>query len=260
MSIGDLIYSKARTGNNFKIENDTVGYNRARGILVKASNGTIKNNYVRGCMLAGVVLAPEFYWMEAGCSSNVEISNNLISKCQFEASNWGKNQAGALTVTSLNGSKAITAAGGFSNISIHDNTITGSPRPNVVLTSISGYSFYNNQLTPDLVMVRQHGKNYGVTNTADVWTLNLSGLQSVVTSNTDLKDDNFTFKFNANSLSIENKEAKRLKLQVYSLSGVLLQTTSFTNQTNLEFTNFSHGVYIIQISGEGILLNRKIVI
>ncbi|MEI6751971.1 MAG: fibronectin type III domain-containing protein [Paludibacter sp.] len=260
LSIGDLIYSKARTGNNFKIENDTVGYNRSRGILVKASNGTIKNNYVRGSMEAGIVLAPEFYWMEAGCSSNVEISNNLISKCMFEASSWGQSQAAPLTVISFNGSKAISAAGGFTNISIHDNIITGCPKPNVVLTSINGYSYYNNQLTPDLTMVRQHGKNYGITNTDDVWTSNLSGLQSVVTNKIDLKDDNFTFYFNSNSLSVEYKEAKLLKLQLFNVNGLLLQTTAFTKQTNIELNNYPHGVYIIQISTEGILLNRKIVI
>jgi Fibronectin type III domain len=260
INIGDLIYSKARTGNNFKIENDTVGYNRSRGILVKASNGTIKNNYVRGCMMAGIVLAPEFYWMEAGCSSNVEISNNLISKCWFGASSWGNNQSAPLTVVSLNGAKAITAAGGFSNISIHDNIITGSPRPNVMLTSINGYSYFNNQLTPDLSMVRQHGKNYGVSNSADLWTMNLSGLQAVVTNKKDTMDENLVFQLKSNALYIENKDSKQLKLQLYSLSGVLLKKTSFTKQTNLEFTNFTHGVYILQITGEGIVLNRKVVI
>jgi hypothetical protein len=260
LSIGDLIYSKARTGNNFKIENDTVGYNRARGILVKASNGIIKNNLVRGCMLAGVVLSPEIYWMEAGCSSNVEISSNQISNCMFNSTSMGQIQAGALTVVSLNGARAITAAGGFSNISIHDNTITGSPKPNVVLTSIYNYSFYNNMLTPDLAMVRQHGKNYGVTNTDDIWTKNLSGLQAVVTKNIEFKNDNLTFQFNSNSLFIENKESKQFKIQIFTVNGVLLQSTSFIKQSNVVLSNYPHGVYIIQITGEGVLLNRKIVI
>ncbi len=258
ISVGDLIYSKARTGNNFKIENDTVGYNRARGILMKASNGTIKNNFVRGCMLGGIVLAPEFYWMEAGCSSNVEISNNLISRCMFEASSWGQSQAAPLTVISFNGSKAISAAGGFSNISIHDNAIIGCPKPNVVLTSIYGYSYYNNQLTPDLMMVRQHGKNYGITNTDDFWSLNLAN--PLTTSISTYNDQRVRLSVLNKSLMIDTLDERRSKVVVVNINGTEVYRGFISSKERINNLNLSNGTYIVKISNQAFTIIKKIVI
>ena len=258
LSIGDLIYSKARTGNSFKIENDTVGYVRSRGILVKASNGTIKNNYVRGCMLGGIVLAPEFYWMEAGCSSNVEISNNLISKCMLQATSMGQSQAAPLTVISLNGSKAISATGGFTNISIHDNTITGSPKPNVVLTSIYGYSYYNNQLTPDLTAVRQHGKNYGVTNTDAFWSINLANpltteIQNQHTENVSLVVQNEAF-------FVKSIKEDIWHVQIYNVNGMMIYSRIVKSGEEISRRNLYSGTYIVKIMSQSTSLVKKIVV
>ena len=85
-------------------------------MLIKASDGVVRNNIVQGCELGGIIVAPEFYWMEAGCSSNIEIYNNLIKNCLFTTSNTGLAQPGALTVISLNGSQAISETGVFNNI------------------------------------------------------------------------------------------------------------------------------------------------
>jgi len=261
LSVGDLIYSKARTGNNFKIENDTVGYNRSRGVLIKASNGTIKNNYVRGSMEAGIVLAPEFYWMEAGCSSNVEISNNLISKCWFGASSWGNNQAAPLTVVSLNGSKAISAAGGFTNISIHDNTITGCPKPNVVLTSINGYTFYNNQLIPDLTKTRQHGKNYGITNTDAFWSINLvNPLQPVVTGNSTQLQNSTNIFVRDGLLNIQSGANENWHINLFDINAKLVYNSQYKSGSYIDLKHLQKGVYVVSLTNNNQILSKKLIL
>lgn len=259
LKAGDLIYSKERTGNNFLIENDTVGFNRARGMLIKASDGVVRNNIVQGCELGGIIVAPEFYWMEAGCSSNIEIYNNLIKNCLFTTSNTGLAQPGALTVISLNGSKAISETGVFNNIKIHDNQIEGCPKPCLVLTSIKNYSLNNNNITPDLSMIRTHGSSFGVTNTNTIWTKNLSGLNTatdiikevvpikIVTSGADLK-------------IINNTSCDSLLLQLYNVEGQLLRTCVFDTEVSIKKGKIPSGLCVIKISGSSISFTQKIII
>ena len=167
---GDLLYSKQRTGNSFLIEGNKVGNNRARGILVKASNGAIKNNIVDGCELAGIVIAPEFYWMEGGLSTDIIISDNVIRNCLYGVSNYGTHQPGALSVIALNANGEISEKGVFRNIAITGNKIENCPSPAVVLTSIEDLLYKDNTIKSDSNIIRNHGKKYGILYSDDVWT------------------------------------------------------------------------------------------
>ncbi|HOV83786.1 MAG TPA: glycosyl hydrolase family 28 protein [Paludibacteraceae bacterium] len=260
LKVGDLIYSKQRTGNHFKVENDTVGFTRARGILIKASDGYIKNNIVENCELAGIVLAPEFFWMEAGCSSNIEICNNEIKNCLFTASNPGIAQPGALTVISINGAGNISEYGVFSNINIHDNIIQGCPRSSVVLTSINKCSFYRNMIEPNENLVRQHGSTYGISNTVDVWTSNITELN---TSSIYLpKLPQITILKKDPILVIRNEIETHvpLKLCLYNLSGTMVWNAMLYEETYLPLTDIPQGVYVLTMNGKTHQYMQKIIL
>ena len=170
--IGEVVYVKRRTGSDFYIANNTLGHTRARGMLIKASHGVIADNRIEGCQLPGISVAPELFYMEAGYAQDIRIINNDISYCNFGYSRWAWEQAGALTVTAQTVEKKFAVAGGFSNIRIENNRIIGAPRPSVVLTSIDGGYFKNNEVKSDESMVRHNGFNLGVVNNVDVWGIN----------------------------------------------------------------------------------------
>jgi hypothetical protein len=46
------------------------GFNRSRGILIKASRGTITNCTLRGSWIVGILVSPEWWWLESGSSSH----------------------------------------------------------------------------------------------------------------------------------------------------------------------------------------------
>lgn len=180
LSVGDYVYSENRIGEGFSITNNTVGHTRARGIFVKSSDGVIKNNTVEGTQLAGIVLAPEINWAEAGCSNNVEVSNNTIRNCVFASSHPGMVQPAALCVISLNAANQISPNGASNNISVFNNTIEDCPRPAVVVTSTNNLYYHHNTINNNPSIVRTHGSTYGVVNTVDLWTQNVVGLDTAI--------------------------------------------------------------------------------
>jgi len=172
VDVGDMIFSDNRVGNGFKLINNDVGHNRSRAFLIKASNGKIQGNKITGSAMSAIAITPEFFWLEAGCSRNIEISNNVIKDCMFDEYLVDFAQSGAITVACVAPNGTLAKAGAFENISIHDNTIIGCPMPCIFLNAVASGYYYGNKLKPDSKMVRNHGKNFGVTNTKPFLEMN----------------------------------------------------------------------------------------
>lgn len=112
---GDVIMSDFRAGNGFLLKDCAFGNARARGALVKASNGTIENCLFRNCDGVGVHVATEYQWMEGGLSNNVEIRS-----CRFENNGDGVIVGG----TTADGGMLPPAA--HTNIKVCDNVFIGT--------------------------------------------------------------------------------------------------------------------------------------
>jgi len=125
---GTLICSADRIGNGFAIRNCRLGFNRSRGILVKAGRGEITGNEIEGSVSTAILVSPEFWWLEAGLSDDLVISGNRIS---------GGGGMG-IAVVAVGGDRSLAPAGAFRNITIKDNTISGGPSPGLLATSIRG--------------------------------------------------------------------------------------------------------------------------
>lgn len=78
MSAGGVIASMKRKGNGFVVRNCTFGNIRSRGILIKASEGEVSNNYLVNTHMEAIKIAPEYHWLESGFSRNVVVKNNRI--------------------------------------------------------------------------------------------------------------------------------------------------------------------------------------
>lgn len=173
---GGVVSSLTRGGNGFILRNNIVGHTRARGILIKSSDGVIENNEVVGCELGGIVLAPELVWLEAGFSHNVNVENNRIVDCMFANSSYGIEQAAPLCVVAITARDQVAPAGGFRNIKVRHNTIINSPEPAMIFTSINGGIVENNTVILSDSIRRTHGQILKIIQPGAVWLKNNKNL------------------------------------------------------------------------------------
>jgi hypothetical protein len=176
LSAGSLVSSLDMAGNGFVVRHNRIGYTRARGILIKASDGIIEDNTVIGCELGGIVLAPELDWLEAGYSRNVQIRNNLVKDCMFANAAYGIEQAAPISVVAVNALRKVAPAGGFRNICITGNVIENSPLPAIMVTSLTDGEVSGNRISISKDIIRQHGRKYGVDNLHAIWQSNNANL------------------------------------------------------------------------------------
>ena len=135
---GSAICSGNRVGNGFVVKDCDFGYNRSRGILIKASRGEVTGNKITHGWMAAVLVSPEYWWSESASSSDVVIAGNVISGCR----------RAALEIVAPGGDGQPLPAGAHRNISIVGNTITASAWPNIMVTSTEGLVIKDNRLTP----------------------------------------------------------------------------------------------------------------
>ncbi|MCX6903365.1 MAG: right-handed parallel beta-helix repeat-containing protein [Verrucomicrobia bacterium] len=132
--MGGVICSANRIGNGFAVKNCTFGYNRSRGILIKASQGEVSGNHLEGCWMSAILITPEYWWLEAGSSSDLLITNNTITDCK----------GAAISVEARAGNGRIAPAGAHRNITISGNVVKNGVLPNIRVTSTDGVRIENN--------------------------------------------------------------------------------------------------------------------
>ena len=132
--MGGVICATSRNGNGFTVKGCDFGFNRSRGILIKASDGEVSSNRMEACWMSAILVAPEYWWLEAGSSSNLKITGNTIIKCG----------GAAISIEAIAGNGQTAPAGIHRNIAITGNTITVSPLPNIQVVATDGLQIENN--------------------------------------------------------------------------------------------------------------------
>lgn len=169
---GDLIDNPKRSGSGFTVANNTIRNHRARGILIKASDGLITNNHIDGSGVAGIVLSPEPWpWMESGAASNVLIRGNWLKNCGWEHDNPYASQAGTITVACRGSvSNEVYAASGVQqDIAIVGNCIEDCAGVNLLVASTRGLLIASNRFTRPGLSPRATGTRFGVDTNAVIW-------------------------------------------------------------------------------------------
>lgn len=134
LPVGSVICAANRIGNGFRVKNCEFGFNRSRGILIKASHGEVVGNRLEGCRMSAILVSPEYWWLEAGSSSDVRIIGNTITACQGTAIN----------LEAMGGGGQIAPAGAHRDLVIAGNAITGCPLPAIRVTSTDGLRLEHN--------------------------------------------------------------------------------------------------------------------
>ena len=133
---GSAVCCPLRVGNGFAVKDCDFGHNRSRGILIKASGGEVSGNRITNSRMAAVLISPEFWWMEAGMSSDVVVRDNFIKGCLQSP----------IQIHAYGGNREILPAGALHNISILNNRIENSAWPLIHVTSTSGLNIKGNIL------------------------------------------------------------------------------------------------------------------
>ncbi|HWH71505.1 MAG TPA: right-handed parallel beta-helix repeat-containing protein, partial [Candidatus Sulfotelmatobacter sp.] len=133
---GGVLCAANRIGNGFAVRNCQFGFNRSRGILIKASQGEITGNRLEGCWMSAILVAPEYWWLEAGSSSDLQITGNTITNCGGVP----------IRIEATGGNGAVAPTGAHRNITIADNTVTGCAQPGILVTSTAGLRLGRNTL------------------------------------------------------------------------------------------------------------------
>lgn len=136
---GTLICDADGIGSGFSIRNCRLGWNRSRGILVKAGRGEITGNEITGAVMTGILVSPEYWWLEAGMAENLLIADNVITE------GGGKG----IVVVAEGGDGTVAPAGAFRNITVRGNTIRGGAEPAILITSVAGLVEVDNFAEPD---------------------------------------------------------------------------------------------------------------
>jgi len=131
---GSIIAAANRIGNGFKVTRCDFGFNRSRGILIKASHGEVSHNKLEGCVEEAIKVAPEFWWLEAGSSNDVLITGNDIRHCEGMG----------IAVYALAGAGGLAPAGAHNDIVIRDNRLRDVAGREIWITSTQGLILRDN--------------------------------------------------------------------------------------------------------------------
>ncbi|MFA5688067.1 MAG: right-handed parallel beta-helix repeat-containing protein [Kiritimatiellales bacterium] len=139
---GELMSNRNRNGSGFVARNNEICNTRARGIIIKASDGVIEGNTISHCALPGILLAAEAdNFMEADMVSNVIVSSNVLNSVNEGCHASDRLiHAGAITV-SFSGKNVI----GHFNLQINDNEFVNVGGVNININNAGNVSINRNR-------------------------------------------------------------------------------------------------------------------
>ena len=257
---GDVLYSTDRLGAGFKVINNTIGHVPGRGILIKSSNGKIQNNTITNTGAGAIIIGPEFNWMEAGLSENLEISGNYIETCMWRQ-NLKRSQCAAISVVLEASNGDLGRAGGLRNIIIHRNTIKDCPMPCVFLNGIDGGYFYKNTIEPATWM-RDHGQNFLIPNNRPYVTKYVSNIitdEDPLTSIDEVKSNSEQeILIDASGrVSLKDHQGEPVKMRIFDMVGKQISEDDFTEFSTVSLNDFGQGIYVIHLTCNNRSFSKK---
>jgi hypothetical protein len=114
-----VAFNADKACRGFALLRSTIRNHRARGMLIKASDGAVLGNHIENSTLGGIVITPELHWGEGDFSSNLTVAGNTVRSVRI-----GKQCFGGLALGAIgpNGRFASGPPFGFSDIRIRNNT------------------------------------------------------------------------------------------------------------------------------------------
>jgi hypothetical protein len=185
--VGDgwMVWNADACGNGFTVRNCTVRDNRARGMLIKAGDGTIEGSTVDGSTMGGIVVSPEMEeWNEAGGARNLVLKNNIIR----HAAIWrqGSNpMAGAMTIAAYQGDRYVPLPGIHDHITLTGNRFEENDGTNLLVTSTRNIDIAGTTFLRPMRQAAPRGEKDGVDPGALIWLSECDGVKITGTTVTE---------------------------------------------------------------------------
>jgi Right handed beta helix region len=143
---GWMLCNANATGSGFTIRNCIIRGNRARGMMIKGSDGLIEGCTVEGCTQSGIGIWPEIEgsWCDGDYAHNVIVRNNLIRNVH-PGHYPGNPFAGAITVSAFEQNRYVPLPGGHRNITIENNTFQSNNGINLLVSSAENVNITGNR-------------------------------------------------------------------------------------------------------------------
>lgn len=146
VEINDFVADTFRTSSSFIIRNNHFHDHRARGMLIQATNGVIKNNKIENVMGAGIqVTSDSSFWQEGFGAANVLIEDNqLIGVNKTSAIAYRMDRHPAAINVVLDTENGVGAYPFHENIIIRNNKVVNSPGMAMFIASANNVTVQNN--------------------------------------------------------------------------------------------------------------------
>ncbi len=171
---GDLLSNRDRNGTRFCVRSNVISNTRARGMVIKASDGVIEGNHISHTALPGILIAATAnHFLEADMVSNVRIRRNT-----FDSVNDGLHsprrpiQAGAVCV--LFDGKEFA---GHRSIAIEDNRFINVGGVQINLNNVADVVLNRNVFMQSHRYEDRAGETLGVDNHALVYMDQVDGVK-----------------------------------------------------------------------------------
>lgn len=151
-------------GDGFVVKGNSILNNRARGMLITASNGLIENNIISGSTIAGIVISPELYWLQSDYSSQIVIRGNKIKNVSRAAVGPWSNQVGGIVITA-----EIPRGKLHRDILIEGNSFEQIYGAAVVIRHADRVHLKDNHFTDLRRVVNDAGKDHGLPTGGEVF-------------------------------------------------------------------------------------------
>lgn len=177
--VGGWLGNREGDSSDFEVASNRIENTRARGILIKASNGIVRDNYIFNTFLAGIQLRPEpVIWMEGDFAENVVIQDNELRRCAIARS--GGNAP--INITSEDGINWVSGSR-HSNISIIRNQFFNSPSASIYVQNADGVKIRSNQFTTTHNFTGQTPTYSSVIQLQNVDNVEIEGLNTAMAIN-----------------------------------------------------------------------------
>ena len=117
----------------FTLRNNTIRNHRARGMLIKASDGVVIGNRIENSTLGGIIITPELAWGEGDYVTNLTVTGNSVRNVCI-----GLQCYGGLALGAVDPSNRLAPAPGHFNVTVTDNRFENISQMNLWVSSAYG--------------------------------------------------------------------------------------------------------------------------
>ena len=123
----------------FELINNTIRNHRARGMLIKASDGVVAGNRIENSTLGGIIITPELAWGEGDYVTNLTVTGNTVRNVCI-----GVQCYGGLGLGAVGPSHTLVPAPGHTNVSVVRNRFANISQMNLWVSSAAGITLDGN--------------------------------------------------------------------------------------------------------------------